>query len=114
MTRVMAFWLHHAREILHHRFRERIDLVGLAAAVGVHPVHFSRAFRQKVGCTVTQYIQRLRIDYARGQLMTTEDPLSFIAIDAGSADQGHFTRRFKEATGTTPARFRASRVRAAS
>jgi AraC family transcriptional regulator len=107
-------WLSQAREILHHRFRERIDLVDLAATVGVHPVHFSRAFHQKVGCTLTEYVQRLRIDYARAKLATTEEPLSFIAIDAGFADQGHFTRRFRQATGTTPARFRASRTRAAS
>jgi AraC family transcriptional regulator len=39
-------------------------------------------------------------------LTTTDLPLSEIALINGFADQGHFGRRFRRLTGTTPRAFR--------
>ena len=78
----------------------------LAAAVGVHPSHLMRAFRQHHGCTVGEYVRRLRLEYACHLLSTTATSLTQTALDAGFAGQSHFNRAFKAFTGMTPSEFR--------
>jgi AraC family transcriptional regulator len=43
---------------------------------------------------------------AAAQIAQTDVPIARIAVDAGFADQSHFTRMFKRYVGTTPARYR--------
>jgi AraC-like DNA-binding protein len=50
-----------------------------------------------------------RLELAR-ERMRGERPLVEIALDAGFADQAHFTRAFRSAFGLTPARYRALRT----
>ena len=55
-------------------------------------------------------VRRLRIEYAKIQLLRTDEPLAAIAVDSGFADQSHFTRTFARVEGTTPGRFRSRRA----
>lgn len=103
-----APWLSRARELLNDRFAESLTLDEIAATVGVHPVHLARQFRRTFGCTVGDYVRRLRVDYAR-RALASPAPLSEIALRAGFADQSHFSRVFKRATGLTPGEFRRRR-----
>jgi len=78
----------------------------LAEEAGVHPVSLARAFRRHYGITATAAIRRRRIAAAARALSEGDARLSHIALDAGFADQAHFCRVFKGATGLTPLRFR--------
>jgi AraC-like DNA-binding protein len=49
-----------------------------------------------------------RLDVARAQI-ARHRPLVDVALEAGFADQAHFTRMFKAAFGITPARYGALR-----
>jgi AraC family transcriptional regulator len=102
----VPLWLRQARDFLHAHFTESISLDAMAAAVGVHPDHLTRAFRQHYQTTIGEYARRLRVEYACHLLSTSELPLSQLALDIGFADQGHFSRIFKSGTGMTPAEFR--------
>ncbi|WP_083700202.1 helix-turn-helix domain-containing protein [Acidihalobacter ferrooxydans] len=42
--------------------------------------------------------------------METDIPISELASRFGYADQSHFTRQFRKATGTTPAQLRKTRL----
>ena len=86
--------------------RARPSLSGLAESVGVHPVTLARAFRRAFGCTVGEYVRRLRIDHAAHQLAQTELPLAEIALAAGFSDQSHFSNLFRRHTGLSPFKFR--------
>jgi AraC family transcriptional regulator len=99
-------WFLQVRELLRDRFAENLTHEVVAEAVGIHPVHLARAFRQHGGCTLGAYVRQLRVEFAARQLVTTEQPLAGIALDAGFSDQSHFTRTFKRQTGMTPAAFR--------
>ena len=98
-------WLARVRELLHEA-PQLPSLAGIAAAVGVHPVHLARSFRRHHGCTIGAYVRRLRIDKACRLLAGTALPLSQIALDVGFSHQSHFTNAFKRAIGQTPSAYR--------
>jgi AraC family transcriptional regulator len=98
-------WLRQVRAAIEGRFQEPLTLSELARSVDVHPGHLARAFRRHYGATVGELIRELRVAYARRRLETAA-PLQDIASDAGFADQSHFTRTFRRATGMTPAQYR--------
>jgi AraC family transcriptional regulator len=100
-------WLADARDLLHARFRDELSLAEVARDVGVHPVHFARSFRARHGCTAGEYVRRLRLEFARRELATTDRSVAEIAHAAGFADQSHFARLFRRATGASPREYRA-------
>jgi AraC family transcriptional regulator len=100
-------WLTEARDLLHGRFTDPLNLVEIANVVGVHPTHLSRTFKKYYRTTVGEYLRSLRLDWATRQLSETEDPIAEIASAAGFYDQSHFSHLFKQRTGFTPAEFRA-------
>jgi AraC family transcriptional regulator len=99
-------WLLAVRDLLQAKYCEHLTLDGVAASAGVHPAHLSRVFRRFHGCTVGEHVRRLRIEFARRRLLTSDAPLADIALEAGFADQSHFSNTFKRHTGVSPAAFR--------
>ncbi|MEO8035103.1 MAG: AraC family transcriptional regulator [Acidobacteriota bacterium] len=98
-------WLGEVRQLLESSFQEPLAIATLAASAGVHPTHLARSFRQHYGLTIGERIRELRVEQARKQLSGGR-ALADIAAELGFADQSHFTRVFRRATGTTPAAFR--------
>ena len=99
-------WLGRVLDRIHASYRERLTIVALAEEEGVHPAHLARTFRRSQGATIAGTIRRLRVEHAREQLRTTRLPLAAIAIEAGFADQSHFTRSFRKSLGMTPKAYR--------
>ena len=101
-------WLEEARELLHARFCESFTVDEVARSVGANPAYLCRIFREQYGCTMGEYVRRLRVEFACRLLCVSDAPLADIALDAGFVDQSHFTKIFKHHTGLTPARFRST------
>jgi AraC family transcriptional regulator len=98
-------WLWQAREILHEMCAEPPSLTQLAATVGVHPVYLARTFQRYFHETVGDCIRRRRLELACRQIAASHQTLTQIALEAGFADQGHFTRTFKKQLGFTPSEY---------
>jgi AraC family transcriptional regulator len=101
-------WLRSAQEMIHANFAVTTTHDEIANLAGVHPVHLAREFRRHYGCTIGEYVRRLRVEFACRILSTSETSLSEIAHAAGFADQSHFTKVFRKQMGASPAQFRAS------
>jgi AraC family transcriptional regulator len=99
-------WIGRAVEMIQDNFPRRLTLASIAEEVGVHPVHLAQSFRRFQGCTVGDYVRRVRIDYACQQLLQSDTSFSELAISAGFADRSHFTRTFKQAIGISPSQYR--------
>lgn len=99
-------WMSKVIEYLNESFIVPPSLSELAAEVGVHPTHLTRAFRQFEHCTISDYIRKIRIERACQDMLDSDDSLVDIALGTGFADQTHFTRSFKRITGMTPTEFR--------
>ena len=100
-------WLTKVEESLRAHYRGDIRLSQLAALVEIHPVHLARVFRKRYGCTLGQYVRRLRVEYARAALANAQCSIAAIALDAGFSSQAHFSNVLRNITGISPARYRA-------
>lgn len=100
-------WLKQAQEYLHAHFAENISFSALAETVSAHPVYLAREFRRRFGCTMGDYVRRIRVETACRKIADSNLPLDEIALMTGFYDQSHFTNVFKRFTGTTPAEYRA-------
>jgi AraC family transcriptional regulator len=105
-----ASWLVRAKDLLRARFAERLSVSEIAEAVDVHPVHLAREFHKHYGCTIGEYLRKLRVDFACREMRASGRPLAEISISAGFFDQSHFSRTFKALTGMTPGEYRVARV----
>jgi len=101
-------WLEQAKELIRTNFSESTSLNAVAEVVGVHPIHLSREFRRYYHQGIGEYVRRLRIEFACREMAGSQTPLLDIAVAAGFADHGHFTRTFKCLTGLTPSQYRAT------
>lgn len=99
-------WLTEARDALDARFQEPLALRAIAREAGVHPVYLACMFRRFYGCSVGEYLRRVRFDRLCRMLKEPDIPLAEIALATGFADQSHFTRTLRRYTGMTPAQYR--------
>jgi AraC family transcriptional regulator len=99
-------WLRRAVEYLHAHYLDTISLTDLAGRVEIDPSHLARTFREHFGCTMSEYVRKLRVEHARKELLATSRSLSEIAYAAGFSDQAHFSRVFRKHTGLTPGAYR--------
>ena len=91
-----------AVEFLQARACEHISLEDASKASGVGLFHLIRLFQKHLGLTPYAYLTQIRIAKSR-ELLRLGEPVAQVALDVGFADQAHFTKRFKQLTGTTPA-----------
>lgn len=101
-------WLKRVKEMIDTSFSNKLTISEIAETVDVHPVHLATVFRKHYRCTIGEYVRRLRIEYACGRLSLSDGSLVEIALAAGFSDQSHFSKTFKQLTGLSPARFRAT------
>lgn len=99
-------WLSQLQDYLASDLAVVPELSTLASMAGVHRVHVARAFREHLGCTVGDYVRRLRVRRACELLTRTSVPLTEVAMQAGFFDQSHMTRVLKSFLGVTPAALR--------
>ena len=84
----------------------RVALRVIAKKVGMSYFHFSRAFKQALGMSPTNYIAERRIEHAKKLMQETSLPISEIALRSGFSSQSHFTTSFRRFSGVTPRSFR--------
>lgn len=93
-----------AIQFMHSRTAESINLEEVSKSAGVGLYHLIRLFRKHLGMTPHAYLTQIRISKSL-QLLRNGTPISQIALEVGFADQAHFTKRFKQLTGTSPAHY---------
>jgi AraC-like DNA-binding protein len=85
----------------------RVTLEDAARVAGIGPFHLIRLCRRHVGLTPHAYVTQVRVERAK-RLLKSGTPAAHVALDVGFADQAHFSKRFKQLTGTTPAHYAAA------
>lgn len=78
----------------------------LAEQLNVNASYLSMLFKKETGMTLTDYVNKHRIEHAGRLLLCTNLPIKSIAQKCGISDIYYFTRLFKRIMGTTPKTFR--------
>ena len=79
----------------------------LCARFGVSERTLQRLLHKRIGLGPKWLIRRRRLQEAADRLRDSGADLAGIAAELGYADQAHFTRDFRTATGMTPGEFAA-------
>jgi YesN/AraC family two-component response regulator len=95
-----------ASHYIRSHFSEKISLEAISMEVGMNPTYFSKLFNEEMGCSLSEYINQIRIENAKGLLLRTRYTLVEIAGCVGYEDQGYFSRKFKQFAGVTPGSYR--------
>ncbi|MBB6479652.1 helix-turn-helix transcriptional regulator [Spirochaeta isovalerica] len=78
----------------------------LAVRCNLNPSYFSRAFREKMGLPLFEYINRMRIGRAVQLLKNTNLAILEIAMTVGYNNVSFFNRYFRKLKGCSPGEFR--------
>ena len=85
---------------------EEISRVELSKVASLSAGAFSRFFRSRMGKTVPEYVNELRIGRACKHLSEQRLNITDIGLDCGFHNLANFNRRFREIVGTTPRDYR--------
>ncbi len=88
------------------RFASKISAADVAASAGLSVGRALHLFRKESGMTLSAYVTRERIQYARYLLAESDASVGEIASECGFFDQSHFTRSFRAAEGASPLSYR--------
>ena len=94
--------------MIHYDLLADLSLKSISEQLNVSPAYLSGLFKKECGCTLTDYVNKRRIDHAIRLLRSTDKQIQTIAYECGIQDPNYFIRLFKKHTGTTPSQYRKS------
>lgn len=83
-----------------------LSLRAQAELLNVNSSYLSTLFKKETGSTLTEYVNRKRIEYAIFLLNTTSLQIQTIAQYCGIPDVNYFAKTFKKHIGKTPKEYR--------
>lgn len=91
----------------HYFLRSNLKVADIATVLNTNNRYVSDSIKQYHDCSFSDFIARLRINYAQ-QLMQNEPDkkVAAIAIESGFSSESSFFRAFKSITGMTPTEWR--------
>lgn len=95
-----------AQEYIEAHFMEKLSLDFLADLFSIGRRSFERRFKKATNNTVTEYIQRVKIEAAKRSFESSRKNISEVMYDVGYTDTKSFRDVFKRITGLTPIEYR--------
>ena len=96
--------------IINYDLLADLSLKSISAQLSVSPAYFSGLFKKECGCTLTDYVNKLRLEQAVLLLRNGENQIQSIAYKCGFQDPNYFIRLFKKHTGMTPGQYRKTQL----
>jgi AraC family transcriptional regulator, melibiose operon regulatory protein len=93
---------------MHQNYNKDIQIKDIAAAVNVHPGYLHRIFKNNKGCTIMDYLTRIRIEKAKSLLANTDIQITDLSDYIGISSRQYFSFVFKKHTGLSPSLYRKS------
>ncbi len=95
-----------ALDYIHNNLGGRLSQSEVCAAVNMSSGYLSKSFKEIMGITFAGYLQDVNIQYAGTLLLTTNQPVYWIAEKCGFQDEKYFSRLFKVKMGMLPSKYR--------
>ena len=91
-----------AMAYIHEHYPDPISRAELAGHVAITDRYLTHCFRQEVGITPIEYLNRYRVKQAKGMLEQGQYSITDVAMAVGFSDSSYFTRVFRQEVGITP------------
>ncbi len=91
---------------IHTHFQKPISLDEVAQVANYNFSYFSTAFRSELGVTFSEYLTKLRVDYAKRLLISTDEVVNEIGKRSGFLSPSTFLQSFKKYENMTPTAYR--------
>lgn len=95
-----------AQEYIENNFEEKITIDQLASMFALGRRNMERRFKKATANTVTEYIQRVKIEAAKKNLETGRKNVNEVMYEVGYSDTKAFRTIFKRITGLSPISYR--------
>lgn len=95
-----------AVQYIQAHLEEDLSLGQIAATVGVSPVHLIRLFQKYFGTTVMAFVWQQRVKLGINLLKNTGLTVTAVAQKSGFQNSFHFSKRVRQATGSSPLELR--------
>lgn len=86
---------------LQSNYAGAVSLSSCAASIGVNSSYLSRIFHEETGTTLTEYLNRIRVEKAK-ELLKKNHPLKEVVSLCGFKSYSYFLKIFKEYARSTP------------
>jgi AraC family transcriptional regulator of arabinose operon len=90
------------KQYILHNYLHKIEISKLAELAGLNAVYLGAYFKQVNGCTIKQYINRIRINNAENLLSAGGYSVSEAAMRSGFDDLFYFSKVYKSYKGYSP------------
>lgn len=94
------------QEFIEKNFQEKLTVDQLADMFALGRRSLERRFKKATSNTVTEYIQRVKIEAAKKSFETSRKNINEVMYDVGYADIKAFRTTFKKTTGLSPIEYR--------
>lgn len=91
---------------IHQHYARPISREEICSVLGISENYLSRLFRQELGLTLVDYINRYRVNIARHLLRETNETITHVAQQVGFDDSAYFSRVFTRYVGRSPRAYR--------
>lgn len=95
-----------AVEFVARHYARPLGVPEMAEAAGLSPSRLSHLFRDEMGMSPREHLERVRLEKARRMLEMTSLPVATIAEAVGFPNPFHFSGRFRALVGTSPTEYR--------
>jgi AraC family transcriptional regulator len=99
-------WTAQITTVLNDQWNAAFSLNELAGQVNLHPVTLSKYFSRYFGCSLGEYLRKIKTDRALALIRKDKQSLTDIAFECGFTDQSHFIKTFKYFTGMLPRQYK--------
>ncbi len=91
-----------AQEFIEKNYQDKITVEQLTSIVALGRRNFERRFKRATANTVTEYIQRVKMEAAKKSFETSQKNINEIMYDVGYTDNKSFRTIFRKTTGLSP------------
>jgi len=98
--------IYRSLDIIEKRINEKLTVANIAADVYLSKFYYMRLFREIVGDSVMDYVNKRKLTLAAIALIETNESILDIALSYGYDSREGFSRSFKAFTGVAPADYR--------
>ncbi len=96
---------------LNKNYHKQLKLKDLSEMFYINKNYACYLFKRYTGMTYSEYLNKIRMERARGMLAATSYTIAEVAEKAGYTDYFYFSKLFKKTYGVTPSQYRQKPIR---